>query len=272
MNALVGERLSITSAKVQTTRHRIMGFLNTDDYQVVFSDTPGIIEPQYGLQKAMMGFVESSFQDADIFLLVTEPAAESPAEKILERLNKAGVPVLILINKMDLSDQEGIEKAVSEWHERIPTAEILPVSALLKANTDLVLKKIITLLPESPPYFPKDEMTDKSMRFFVAEIIREKIMLNYTKEIPYSVEVVVEEFKEEENITRISAMIYTMSESKKQIIIGKGGLALKAVGTAARKDIEAFIGQKVFMSMSVKVRKDWRDDEGALDRFGYLPK
>jgi GTPase len=269
MNALVGEKLSIVSSKVQTTRHRIMAFLNAEDFQIVFSDTPGILKPAYALQKVMMDFVDLAFQDADLFLFVTEAGGDSIDGQIIQNLAESEVPVLVVVNKIDTVTQEQVEARVNFWHEQLPKAEIIPVSALHKFSTDLVLRKIISLLPESPAYYPKDELTDRTMRFFVSEIIREKILLLYDREIPYSVEVHVESYKEKEDLVHIQATIFTVAESKKMILIGKGGSAIKRMGIEARKDIEEFVGQKVYLDLSVKVKKDWRDDPNALRSFGY---
>lgn len=273
MNALIGEKLSIITAKVQTTRHRILGIINDEDYQIVFSDTPGIIEPNYKLQEGMMQFVDSTFVDADVMLLVTE-VGEKPESAILqaviEKLNKLKCPIIIAINKVDVSGQDPAVEFADKWKELVPKAEILPISALHKFNTDLLVKRLVELMPESPPYYPKDQLTDKNERFFVAEIIREKILLNFKKEIPYSVEVIVEEFKEDDDIIRMKATIFVMRESQKAIILGHQGRAIKRLGTDARKDIEAFVQKKVFLDLTVKVNKDWRDNDKQLKRFGYL--
>jgi GTP-binding protein Era len=270
MNALVGERLSIITSKAQTTRHRIMGIVNSDDFQIVYSDTPGILEPKYKLQESMLKFVDTAFSDADVILYVTDVKETfDKHQKYIDKLAKCEVPILVLLNKIDLSNQPEVVKISAEWKSILPNAEIIPVSALEKFNLDSVLNRVLELLPEGPPYFPKDEMTDKSERFFVAEIIREKILLFYQKEIPYSVEVEVEAFKDEGNIIRISALIYVARETQKGIIIGKGGEMLKKVGTEARKDIEGFLGRKVFLEIFVKVKKDWRDSDYQLKKFGY---
>jgi GTP-binding protein Era len=270
MNALVGEQLSIITSKAQTTRHRIMGIVNGDDFQIIYSDTPGILRPNYKLQESMLKFVNTAFLDADIILYVTDVIEKFDKNaKYIDRLQKTNVPVLLLINKIDLTDEKKLEAMVSEWHEVLPKAEILPVSALEKVNLDLLFQKILNLLPEGPEYYPKDALTDKTERFFVSEIIREKIFLNYEKEIPYSTEVEIESFKEEEKITRISAVIYIARNSQKGILIGHKGSALKKVGTDARKDIERFLDKKVFLEMFVKVKKDWRNESNMLRNFGY---
>ena len=269
MNALVGEKLSIVTAKAQTTRHRIMGIVNGEDWQIVYSDTPGIVNPHYKLHESMMGFVDSALQDADLFLLVTEVGESLKDQEILQKIIKSDIPIVLVINKIDISDQETILKKMEYWQNQIPRATIIPASATEKFNIDKIFDKIMELLPENPPYFPKDELTDKSMRFFVSEIIREKILLHYQKEIPYSTEVVVESYKEEDGIDKISVVIYTERESQKAILIGHEGKSLKKVGTEARKDIEEFTGKKCFLQLHVKVLKDWRNSENALRRFGY---
>lgn len=271
MNAFLGEKLSIVTQKAQTTRHRIRGILNGDDYQVIYSDTPGIVDPHYKLHEAMMRFVGEALVDADVILFVTEINDPEPIdEKTLRKLKGQKCPVLVLVNKIDKSEQQWLEKKVEEWKNILPGAEVIPLSALEKFNTDYIFKRILSLLPEAPPYFPKDELSDRSQRFFISEIIREKIFMMYHEEIPYSSEVVVEEFKEEEKITRIRAIIYVMREGQQGIIIGKGGLALKRTGTKAREEIELFLGKKVFLELVVKVEKDWRDNEKRLRRFGYI--
>lgn len=270
MNAMVGEKLSIITSKSQTTRHRIMGIVNTDDYQIVYSDTPGILKPNYKLQEKMMGFVGTAFEDADILLYITDVVETlDKNQQYIERLSKTDAPILLLINKIDLSNQEKLEELVDIWKKILPKAEIIPVSALNNFNLDQVFKRILDLLPESPPYFPKDSLTDKTERFFVSEIIREKVLLNYQKEIPYSVEIEVEEFKDTDKLLRIRATIHVVRSSQKGIIIGHKGQALKKVGTEARKDIEDFFGKKVFLELHVKVTKDWRDKDRQLRGFGY---
>jgi GTPase len=270
MNSLVGEKLSIITPKAQTTRHRIMGIVNGEEFQIVYSDTPGIIKPGYKLQEAMMKFVGTAIIDADIILYVTD-VKESPEKNsdYIEKVNQANVPVILLINKIDLSNQEELETLVQKWHELVPLAQILPVSAISGFNLSLVLKRIIELLPESPPYFPKDELTDKPERFFAAEIIREKIFLNYQQEIPYSIEVQIEEFHDTPGLLRINAVILVVRDSQKSIIIGKKGSALKKTATQARLDMEKFFDKKVFLEVFVKVSKDWRDKDSVLKRFGY---
>ncbi len=269
MNVLVGEKLSIITHKAQTTRHRIMGIFNGEDFQIVYSDTPGILKPHYKLHKAMMAAVLGSMHDADIIVLMTEPGNEFKQEEILEGLRNAHVPVIVLINKIDLGDMQVMEGEVEKWKSAMPAATILPVSALHKLNLDQVLKSILYFLPEAPPFYPKDELTDRSQRFFVSEIIREKILLNFHQEIPYSAEVNVESFKEEDHLTRIAATIYVARDTQKGILLGHQGKAIKKLGTDARKDIEAFLDKHIFLELHVKVAKDWREDERALKRFGY---
>ncbi len=269
MNALVGEKLSITTSKAQTTRHRILGILNGDDYQIVFSDLPGIITPHYKLQEKMMKFIDSAMKDADIFLYMVEVGEKNYNDQIVEQIKSSGVPIIVIINKIDLSKQEVVEMQIKHWEGIFNNSTVIPVSALMNFNTEKVLNTIIDLLPESPPYYPKDELTDKSMRFFISEIIREKILLFYKQEVPYSVEVAVDSYKESEDIIRIATWIFVTRESQKMIIIGKGGRAIKRVGVEARKDIEKFVGKQVHLELSVKVVKDWRDNERQLKRFGY---
>ena len=270
MNLLVGERISIATFKAQTTRHRIMGILNTEDTQIVFSDTPGVLKPNYKLQESMLNFSESALVDADVLLYVTD-TVEKPDKnaKFMEKVRKLKVPVLLLINKIDLSNQEELVKLVEEWHEMLPDAEIIPISAIAKFNVDAVLKRIKELLPDSPPYFDKDQLTDKPARFFATEIIREKILLYYDKEIPYSVEVVIEQFKEDAKSIHINAVIYVERDSQKGIIIGHQGKALKKVATEARKTLEHFFRKSVFLETFVKVDKDWRSSDKELKNFGY---
>jgi len=271
MNKLIGERLSIITSKAQTTRHRILGIVNDENYQIVFSDTPGIIQPNYNLQSSMMKFVRSAFQDADVFLYMVEIGEKTLKDSsFFERLKNTDIPILLLINKIDKSNQEGVENAVKHWQEQLPKAKIIPISAIEGFGVDKIMDEIITMLPEGTPYFPADALTDKPERFFVSEIIREKILLNYQKEIPYSVEVVIETFKEEENIIRIGGIINVARETQKGIIIGHQGKALKKVGTQARKDLETFFGKKVFLELFVKVTKNWRDNDQDLKRFGYF--
>ena len=271
MNAMVGEKLSVITSKVQTTRQRIHGIVNHDDYQIIYSDTPGILKPVYKLQESMMGFVHSAFSDADIFLFVTE--LHEPLEKnteTIEKLNGQDRPVIVVINKIDLDNEGELDKIMETWQEALPKAEIVPVSAIKNFNLQKLFNLILEKLPESPPYFPKDTLTDKSERFIVSEIIREKILLTYKKEIPYSVEVEIESFKETKDIIHISAIIYVERESQKGIIIGSGGGKLKKVGSNARKDIETFFAKKIFLELFVKVNKDWRNNDRELKRFGYL--
>lgn len=270
MNALVGEKLSIITSKAQTTRHRIMGIVNGEDFQIVYSDTPGIVrKPAYKMHEYMNKFVETAISDADIILLMTEVGMKFEENEIIDKIIRSNTPVILIINKIDLSDQQTVNNEMEYWKEKIPAAEIIPVSALLKFNIDKVFDKIIELLPENPPYFPKDELTDKSMRFFVSEIIREKIFLNYKKEIPYSVEVAVDSYKEDDDIVRIFAYIFVMRESQKAILLGHKGEKIKKTGMMAREDIEKFIGKKVYLELRVKVKKDWRDNENMLTHFGY---
>ena len=271
MNKLIGERLSIITSKAQTTRHRILGIVNDENYQIVFSDTPGIIQPNYNLQSSMMKFVRSAFQDADVFLYMVEISEKSLKDSsFFERLKNTNIPILLLINKIDKSNQEGVEKAMSHWQSQLPKAKIIPISAIEGFGVDKIMDEITAMLPDGTPYFPNDALTDKPERFFVSEIIREKILLNYQKEIPYSVEVVIESFKEEENIIRIDAIINVARETQKGIIIGHQGKALKKVGTQARKDLETFFGKKVYLKLFVKVTKNWRDNDQDLKRFGYF--
>lgn len=270
MNALVGERISIITSKSQTTRHRILGIVNGEDFQIVYSDTPGIIKPNYKLQEKMMDFVSLSFDDADVFLYVTDvvESAEKNAEYI-ERLSKVKIPVLCLINKIDLVSNEEVENLRLFWENRLPNAKIFEISALNGTNLDTVFNEIVSLLPEGPAWFPKDQLTDKTERFIVSEIIREKILLNYQKEIPYSCEVAIEEFKESPDLIRIKSVIIVERQSQKGIIIGNKGAAIKKVGTQARLDIEKFFGKKVFLETFVKVEKDWRNNDRNLSNFGY---
>lgn len=273
MNQLVGERISIATFKAQTTRHRIMGIVNTSEAQIVFSDTPGVLKPNYKLQESMLAFSESALQDADVLLYVTD-VVENPEKNkdFLEKVVRMTVPVLLLINKIDQSDQKALGDIVEKWHELLPNAEILPVSAKNKFGIDLLLKRILELLPDSPPYFDKDQLTDKPARFFVSEIIREKILLYYDKEIPYSVEVSVEQFKEDLKHIHINAVIYVERDSQKGIIIGHQGVALKKVSTESRKALEKFFGKSIFLEVFVKVDKDWRSSERELNHFGYNPE
>lgn len=271
MNALVGEKLSIVTAKAQTTRHRIMGIVNGEDYQIVFSDTPGILKPNYMLQESMMDFVETAIGDADIILYVTDVIEKMDKNmEYIEKLNKVECPVIIAINKIDETKQEKVIELVEKWHATVPKAEILPISALNKFNVDLLLGRLVELLPKQHAWYDRDVFTDKSMRFFASEIIREKILLNYNKEIPYCTEVVIDAFEENEDIYNISAIINVIRESQKGIIIGPKGLALKRVGTQARKDMEKFFEKKVFLKMFVKVNPNWRESKKELKKFGYI--
>ncbi len=272
MNDLVGERISIITSKAQTTRHRIMGIVNTPEYQIVFSDTPGVLKPKYKLQESMLEFSEGALTDADVLIYVTD-VVEDPTKNadFLARVARETVPVLLVINKIDLlKGQEQLEAIVSRWKEILPKAEIFPTSALEHFNVQQLMDRIVELLPENPPYFGKDALTDKPARFFVTEIIREKILLNYQKEVPYSTEVIVEKFEEKETSIHIMAVIYVERDSQKGILIGKGGAMLKKVGTAARKDIETFFDKKVFLELFVKVEDNWRNRENKLKQFGYI--
>lgn len=272
MNQLVGERISIATFKAQTTRHRIMGIVNTDDMQIVFSDTPGVLKPNYKMQEMMLAFSESALADADVLLYVTDVIENSEKNmEFLEKVKKMQIPVLLLINKIDQSDPKKLGDIVEKWHSLLPNAEILPISAKNKFGTDMLLKRIKELLPESPAFFDKDQLTDKPARFFVSEIIREKILLYYDKEIPYSVEVRVERFKEDEKRIHINAVIYVERDSQKGIIIGHQGIALKKVNTESRKALEKFFDKKIFLETFVKVDKDWRSSQRELDAFGYNP-
>lgn len=270
MNLLMGERISIATFKAQTTRHRIMGIINSEDAQIVFSDTPGVLKPNYKLQEEMLAFSVSALQDADILLYVTD-VVETPDKngEFLHRVAGLDVPVLVLINKIDLSNQKDLEQLVTAWKEQLPKAEIYPISAKVKFNVDNVLARIKKLLPDSPPYFDKDQWTDKPARFFVTEIIREKILLYYDKEIPYAVEVVVEKFKESEHTIHINAVIYVERDSQKGIIIGHKGVALKKVSSEARKTLEKFFGKSIYLEIFVKVDKDWRSNAKRLEAYGY---
>jgi GTP-binding protein Era len=269
MNALVGEKLSIITPKAQTTRHRILGIVNEEDYQIVFSDTPGIIKPRYGLQDSMMSSVKGALTDADLLLFVTDINEEHDENDVLEKIINTSIPMVVLINKIDNATQEDVEAKMAFWQEKLNPKHIYAISALHKYNLDGILGMILDFIPEHPAYYEKDELTDRSQKFFVSEIIREKIFNNYQKEIPYSTEVIVKSFKEEENITRISAEIIVERDSQKNILIGKGGSMLKKVGTEARKDIEKFLDQKVFLETFVKVLPDWRSKKNYLKSFGY---
>ncbi len=270
MNQLVGEKLSIVTSKAQTTRHRILGIVNDEDYQIVFSDTPGVVNAAYKLHEAMMEYVNASLQDADVLLFITDTfESEMNHKETLDKIKKLKVPVLCLINKIDLSNQEKLTERVEYWQEQLPTALIYPISALHKFNIDQVWNKILKLIPESPPYYDKEEISDRPMRFFISEIIREKIFLHCQKEIPYSCQVEIEEYKEEEAIVRIRALIIVERDSQRGIIIGRGGEMLKRIGREARIEMEKFIGQKVYLENYVKVDKDWRSTEAKLKKYGY---
>lgn len=272
MNALVGERLSIITAKAQTTRHRIMGVVGGDDFQIVYSDTPGILRPNYKLQESMMGFVTGALKDADVILYVTDTVekGDEASEEIIEKVRLSAIPTIVVINKIDLSNQARLEELVALWQERLPAARVVPVSALEGFNVGGVFDTIMSLLPLGAPYYEEGTLTDRPMRFFASEIIREKIFLNYDKEIPYSVEIAIEEYKEEPTIDRISAIIYVARDSQKGIIIGHRGEMLKKVGTAARLELEKFLGKKVFLQLHVKVDEGWRNSQRSLRRYGYL--
>jgi len=270
MNALVGEKLSIITAKAQTTRHRIMGIVNGEDFQIVYSDTPGILRPQYKLQETMMNFVNSALTDADTILYVSDVLEQNAFEgEYIDKIKESGIPVIIALNKVDLTNQDDLEKVVESWHKEFPDSPVIPVSGLKKFNLDSLLNAILAKLPEGPAFFPKDQLTDKYERFFASEIIREKILVHYQKEIPYSVEIEIESFKEEKAIIKIRALIHVARDSQKGIIIGHKGSMLKRVGTEARRDMEGFFNKKVFLELYVKVTKDWRDKPLILKRFGY---
>lgn len=270
MNLLVGERISIATFKAQTTRHRIMGIVNTDEAQIVFSDTPGVLKPNYKLQESMLAFSESALEDADVLIYVTDVVEKvDKNEDFLQKVAKMSAPILVVINKIDLSNQKDLETLVAAWNERLPKAEVIPVCAKAKFNVDQLLRRIQELLPEAPPYFERDQWTDKPARFFVTEIIREKILLYYDKEIPYSVEVVVEQFKEKPKSIHIHATIYVERDSQKGIIIGHQGVALKKVGAEARKSLEKFFGKSIYLELFVKVDRDWRNSSRRLEAYGY---
>ena len=270
MNALVGAKLSIITSKAQTTRHRIMGIVNGDDFQIVYSDTPGIVRsPSYKMHEYMNKYIDSALLDADIMLLMTEPGIKFEENDILEKLKNSGISIIVIINKIDLSDQAKIVEEITYWEELLPGSTVIPISALEAFNIEKVFDQILQQLPDSPAYYDKEAFTDRSMRFFVSEIIREKILLNYKKEIPYEVEVAVESYKEEEKLVRITALIFVSRESQKAILLGHQGNAIKKTATQARKDIESFIEKKVFLETTIKVKKDWRDNENILKHFGY---
>lgn len=270
MNRLVGEKLSIITSKAQTTRHRIMGIVNGEDFQIVYSDTPGILNPRYKLQEAMMSFVDTALIDADLILYVTDVTETGPPNnEYVDKIKSSAIPVIIAINKVDLTNQQELDKIVDVWHNSFPSAPIIPLSATNNFNIDTLLKLVTDKLPESPPYFPKEQLSDKHERFFASEILREKILLNYRKEVPYSVEVEIESFKEEKNIINIRALIHVARESQKGIMIGHKGSMLKKVGSEARVEMEGFFGKKVFLELYVKVSKEWRDKSQMLKKFGY---
>ncbi|EIM73356.1 GTPase Era [Nitritalea halalkaliphila LW7] len=270
MNVLIGERLSIISSKAQTTRHRIMGIVNEENYQVVFSDTPGMLKPKYELHKSMMGFVSMSLEDADVILFVTDLfETDSEIEDVLERINQSGVPVLLVINKIDLSKENQLEDVTAYWTSRLKVHTVIPISAQELFNIERIMQEILDILPEHPPFYDKEELTDKTERFFASEIIREKIFVNYKKEIPYSTEVSIEDFYDEPDILKIRAVIYVERKSQKGILIGDGGKAIKRIGIQAREALEAFFGKKVFLDTHVKVEEDWRKNKNKLKRFGY---
>ena len=273
MNALVGERLSIITSKAQTTRHRIMGIVDGDDFQIVYSDTPGILKPAYKLQESMMNFVRGAVDDADVILYVTDTVEQSDrSDEIVGRIVRSGIPAVVVINKIDLTTPEALEAIVDRWHAKMPDAEIVPVSAKERFNMKGLIEAVLRRLPEGEPFYPKDTLTDRPMRFFASEIIREKIMLNYDKEIPYCCQIEIDTYKEEPAIDRISATIYVARNSQKGIVIGHKGEKLKRVGRAAREDLERFLGKKVFLQLFVKVQEGWRDNERQLQRFGYDPQ
>ena len=269
MNALVGERLSIITSKAQTTRHRIMGIVNGEDFQIIYTDTPGIVNPHYKLHQQMMGVVYNALEDADLFLLVTEVGETLKNQELLSKIILSNTPVILVINKIDLSDEQQVTEKINYWQNIIPRAVVIPASATERFNIDAIFDHIMQVLPENPPYFPKDELTDRSMRFFVSEIIREKLLLYYQKEIPYSCEVAVESYEEKEGVDSIRAIIYVERESQRAILIGHQGKSIKKVGIEARKDIEEFTGKKCFLNLYVKVMKDWRNSDRALKQFGY---
>jgi GTP-binding protein Era len=269
MNALLGEKISIITPKAQTTRHRILGIYNQPEYQIVFSDTPGIIEPKYKLQGSMMKFVNESLQDADLVMFVTDFNEKNEEPELIERLKVIQAPLICIINKIDESDNDGVMKKIEFWRSQVDFKEVVPISASNKFNIDMLLKSVLTYLPEGAPFYETDQVTDKSERFIASEILREKILLRYKEEIPYSVQVEIESFKDEEKLLRISAIIYVMRDSQKQIMIGKGGIAIKNMGIAARRDLELFFKKKIFLETFVKVKEDWRDNDRTLKQFGY---
>lgn len=270
MNALTGEKLSIITSKVQTTRHRIMGIVNGDDFQIVYSDTPGIIKPAYKLQEMMVKSSYAALTDADIIIYVTDVQETlNPAQDYLKKIRRINIPVMLIINKIDLSSEASVKQLITSWNKILPGAEIIPVSAIQNFNIQKLFNRILELLPESPPFYPKDEITDKSERFFAGEIIREKILMNYRKEIPYSVEIEIESFKESANLISISGVIYVLRDSQKGILIGHQGQALKKTGTMARKDLEKFFSKKIYLELRVKVKKEWRNNPRMLKQLGY---
>lgn len=272
MNALLGEKISIITPKAQTTRHRILGIYNQPEYQIVFSDTPGIIEPKYKLQGSMMKFVNESLQDADLVMFVTDFNEKNEEPELIERLKVIQTPLICIINKIDESDNDGVVKKIDFWRSQVDFKEVVPISASNKFNIDMLLKSVLTYLPEGAPFYETDQVTDKSERFIASEILREKILLRYKEEIPYSVQVEIESFKDEEKLLRISAIIYVMRDSQKQIMIGKGGIAIKNMGIAARRDLEKFFGKQVFLQTFVKVKEGWRDNNNLLKEWGYDPE
>lgn len=269
MNALLGEKISIITPKAQTTRHRILGIYNQPEYQIVFSDTPGIIEPKYKLQGSMMKFVNESLQDADLVMFVTDFNEKNEEPELIERLKVINAPLICIINKIDETDNDGVMKKIDFWRSQVDFKEVVPISASNKFNIDMLLKSVLTYLPEGAPFYETDQVTDKSERFIASEILREKILLRYKEEIPYSVQVEIESFKDEEKLLRISAIIYVMRDSQKQIMIGKGGIAIKNMGIAARRDLEKFFGKQVFLQTFVKVKEGWRDNNNLLKEWGY---
>lgn len=269
MNALLGEKISIITPKAQTTRHRILGIYNQPEYQIVFSDTPGIIEPKYKLQGSMMKFVNESLQDADLVMFVTDFNEKNEEPELIDRLKVIQAPLICIINKIDESDNDGVMKKIEFWRSQVDFKEVVPISASNKFNIDMLLKSVLTYLPEGAPFYETDQVTDKSERFIASEILREKILLRYKEEIPYSVQVEIESFKDEEKLLRISAIIYVMRDSQKQIMIGKGGIAIKNMGIAARRDLEKFFGKQVFLQTFVKVKEGWRDNNNLLKEWGY---
>jgi GTP-binding protein Era len=269
MNALTGEKLSIITSKAQTTRHRILGIVNGDDFQIIYSDLPGILKPNYKLQEKMMGFIDIALKDADVFIYMVEAGETKYNESIVSEILATKVPVILIINKIDLSDQPKVVKQMEYWQDIFPGHPVVPISALKNFNIQKVLDQVLDFLPESPAYYPKGELTDKTIRFFVSEIIREKILLNFKQEIPYSVEIVVDSYKESDELIKIGAHIFVSRESQKMIILGQGGKAIKRIGIDSRKDIEEFVGKQVFLDLTVKVSKDWRNNDRQLKRFGY---